>query len=442
MNTLWPYLLIDYVLVLAAILLTRRKLSLWHPFTCYLFFHIYTCTARGTLLYFGARQVHEGLKNREVTSPDEIIRAIQYLDMTLIAFLVGVLLAHQKFSVSKSTAVTSTVLSKRSFNWILYTCMPIGLLAFASQRLGLITTFQGHLAMIAFWPIACLCMGVFFFGFRLVLLLPIAAYLSIVALQGYHRFMTIFPLLFLYSIFLQRSNRKWPGLAGIMACIIGFLIFPELKYVGREFQRAGFYAAVERATEGFKLKRDQERIEDLLDQLGGALTLIDKDKKIYFGETYLYVFAMPIPRAWWDEKPAINQHVVNFSTTRRPYSQEGRVISLCGESYANFRLPGVILVPLMLGYALTLWCLYANSGPFRTLRRYSYLVIMVTFIQVYRDGISSFAMFGLFQNVPMLLLVGFYLLRPTQSSTDYRLVPRPAIVQQPNPRLMTPSQKH
>jgi glycosyltransferase involved in cell wall biosynthesis len=62
--------------------------------------------------------------------------------------------------------------------------MPIGLLAFASQRLGLITTFQGHLAMIAFWPIACLCMGVFFFGFRLVLLLPIAAYLSIVALQA------------------------------------------------------------------------------------------------------------------------------------------------------------------------------------------------------------------------------------------------------------------
>jgi hypothetical protein len=440
-NTLWPYLLIDYVLVLAAILLTRRKLSLWHPFTCYLFFHIYTCTVRGTLLYFGARQVHEGLKNREVTSPDEIIRAIQYLDITLIAFLVGVLWAHRKFSVSSRTAVTSTVLSKSSFNWILYTCMPFGLLAFASQRLGLITEFQGHLAMVAFWPIACLCMGVFFFGFRLVLLLPIVAYLSIVALQGYHRFMTIFPLLFLYSIFLQRSNRKWPGLAGIAACIVGFLIFPELKYVGREFQRDGFYAAVERAAEGFKLKRDQERIEDLLDQLGGALTLIDKDKKIYFGETYLYIFAMPIPRVWWEEKPAINQHVANFSTPKRPYSQEGRVISLCGESYANFRIPGVVLVPMILGYALTIWCLHANFGPFRTLRRYCYLVIMVTFIQVYRDGLSSFAMFGLFQNVPMLVLVGFYLLSPTLTSTDYRPVSRPAIAPQPNPRLLTPPQK-
>ncbi len=425
MNTLWPYLFIDYFLVVTAIALTKSKLTLWHPFTCYLFFHTYACTVRGTLLYNGARQVHEGLANREVTSPSEIIRAIQYLDITLVAFLIGVLLAHGRTARTKSAASSSTVLSRNSYSWILYTCFPLGLVAFAAQRLGWVTEYQGHVAMVAFWPISCLCMGVFFFGFRLVFLVPISLYICVVALQGYHRFMTIFPIFFLFCILLQTRNRKWPGILGITAFIIGFLIFPELKYVGREFQRNGLSAAVERATEGFKLKRDQERIEDVLDQLGGALTLIDKDKKIYFGETYLYVFSLPVPRSWWPEKPAINQHVVNFSTPKRPYSQEGRIITLCGENYANFRLIGVIAIPVLLGYALTIWCFYANAGPFRTLRRYCYLVLMVTFIQVYRDGLSSFAMFGLFQNVPMLLLAMFSILgSPFESNQPSQSIDR------------------
>ena len=154
------------------------------------------------------------------------------------------------------------------------------------------------------------------------------------------------------------------------------------------------------------------RVEALLDQLAGALTLLDADKRVYWGETYLYFLVMPIPREWWREKPAINQHVVNFSTPRRPFSSDGRIITLCGESYANFHLAGVILVPLILGFWLTRWCVRANTGPLLKLSRYVYLVMMVTFLQVYRDGFSSFAMFGLFQNVPMLMLVFLHRMYP------------------------------
>jgi hypothetical protein len=416
LKSLLPYLVADAGLLFAAILLTFRKLSLWHPFTHYLFFHTYTCTIRGISLYYGARQVHEGIVSRDVTTEPEIARAIVYLDLTLAAFLAGVLFAHHRLRFQNwdtlFKAKMEHVLPKRSYQWILLLCMPIGLAAFAMQRLGISTDLRGHLAMLAFWPIACLCMGVFFFGFRLHFLVPIACYLTVVALQGYHRFMTIFPLLFLLVIYLQRQSKRWPGPALLTAMVIGILLFPELKYVGRAYQQSGMAAAIERAGEAFTLEPSKERVEDLLDQLGGALTLIDKDKKVYLGETYLYVFVMPIPRAWWPEKPAINQHVVNFSTPRRPYSSEGRIITLCGENYANFRIYGVIAIPALLGFFLTKWSVNANFGPFRTIDRYCYLVLMVTFIQVYRDGLSSFAMFGLFQNVPMLALLGFHLFTP------------------------------
>ena len=396
-----------------------KWLSTWHPATHLLFFHIYAITYRGWRLYFGAAPLYGDVAGYSVVQPDEIFRGILYADLFLLLFAFASRKFHLRYQKKQTLRKTSRIwhqtLHPNLFWLVIAFCLPIGLYVFFFYRTGRIedTGLANYYAMISFWPISCLFILVFYYGFRWYLLVPIIFYLLIVGLQGYHRFMVVLPLMYLLTLYLQRINRLWPNWIGITAIVAVLVFFPEWKYVGRAYIQDGLSAAIERAGQALDFSSERgERVENLLDQMAASLTMTDDRNRFYFGETYLYALTLPIPKSYWPEKPGLNQHVVDISTRGRPFKTEGRIIMLIGESYINFGILGVLIIPLVFGWFLSRWCVQATSFELTSLSRYVYLSLMITFINVFRDGITSMVMFGVFQNVPLVLVVALHVIFP------------------------------
>ena len=80
-----------------------------------------------------------------------------------------------------------------------------------------------------------------------------------------------------------------------------------------------------------------------------------------------------------------------------------------GESYANFRYSGIVLIPFLLGFGLSYWCLVATTGPWLRLNRYIYIMGFMAFIQLYRDGLLSLPLFSFIHNMPALFILAAHL---------------------------------
>jgi hypothetical protein len=262
----------------------------------------------------------------------------------------------------------------------------------------------------------CLLALVFVKGFRYIIVIPICVYLAVVGLQGYHRYMIVLPLLGLSALYLQGKGRKWPTYMMIILGIFMISIFPKLKYIGLAVRAGDYSDAVNLTANVFYPASDLDSrspkkftSEEFLDQYAGALTMIDYYGKVYNGSTYLAILTLPIPRGLWPDKPGLADHTREIATAERPYDQEGRIITYIGESYLNFRYPGVVLIPFSLGFGLCYWCLVATTGPWLRLNRYLYVMAFMAFIQLFRDGVLSLPLFSVIHNLPALFILAAHL---------------------------------
>ena len=409
-DPLLPYLLIDILVVTTVIFLMFRRLSFWHPLTAYLLFHIYSFSYRAFTIYGGAPRLYEGQANTEVITIDEITRALLWADVALIIFACASLWAHLRFEAKAGRPVVRRVMNPNIARTIGILCLPVGAYVFFVIKTGRLeladdSAVISYVQAISLWPIGALGLLVFTFGFRWFLVLLIALFLGVVALQGYHRFMLILPLLFFAAYYLQSTRRRWPTFPILVGALLVALIFPRLKYIGQAIQFGDTQEAFAQFTESFSFSSNNKEVatgEDFLDQYAGTLSLADSNDRKFWGSTYLAIITLPIPRAWWPKKPGLADHVQEISTSGRNYAQEGRITTYLGESYLNFGTAGFFLIPALLGYLLTAYCLYATAGPMQRLARYVYLVGFMALVQTFRDGLLSIFVFTIVHNMPMM----------------------------------------
>ena len=154
------------------------------------------------------------------------------------------------------------------------------------------------------------------------------------------------------------------------------------------------------------MQRDQKAVVGIVEVIGEYRPdPTDEAGKFYFGSTYLAIVTLPVPRAIWPDKPGLADHLQEISTSGRNYAQQGRILTYLGESYLNFGYAGLFLIPALLGYLLTAYCVSANAGPLQRLPRYVYLVVFMVLIQTFRDGLLSILVFTVVHNMPMLFTV-------------------------------------
>ncbi len=411
MDSLIPYFLLDLGVVIAVIVLMFRRMAFWHPLTAYLLFHLYSFTYRLFQIIGGSPLMYTGQANAEAITPDEIIRAMLWADAALIFFVAASWWAHQVFEAKSVQPVERRVLNPNIAKFVGLLCLPLGAYFFYLVRstgvvLSADSASAGYIQVISMWPIGVIGLLMFVFGFRWYLLALAAFFLGAVALQGYHRFMLVLPLLYFAALYLQTQRRRWPTVPLFIAAFFVGLVFPRLKYIGQALQYGDTQEAIAQFSQVFvqdkKSYTQFSATEDFLDQFAGGLSLADSNERKFWGSTYLAIVTLPVPRAWWPNKPGLADHLQEISTSGRRYDAEGRIITYIGESYLNFGYAGMLLIPAFMGYILTAACLRATAGPMQRLARYVYLVFFMALVQTFRDGLLSIFVFTVVHNMPML----------------------------------------
>ena len=411
MDPLLPYFLLDLTIVASVIVLMFRRMTFWHPLTAYLLFHLYSFTYRLFQILGGSPLMYTGQSNAEPITTEEIVRAMLWADVGLIVFVAASWCAHLVFETKATRPVERYVLNPNIAKAVGLFCLPLGAYFFYAVKttgftLDATSAATGYIQAIAMWPIGVIGLLVFAFGFRWYLLALAAFFLGVVALQGYHRFMLVLPLLYFTALYLQTQRRRWPTIPLLIAAFFLGLVFPRLKYIGQALQYGDSREAFAQFSQAFvKDKQSYAEVavgEDFLDQFAGGLSLIDSNERKFWGSTYLAIITLPVPRAWWPSKPGLADHLQEISTSGRQYNVEGRIITYLGESYLNFGYAGLIAIPALMGYFLTAVCLRATAGPMLRLSRYIYLVFFMALVQTFRDGLLSIFVFTVVHNMPML----------------------------------------
>jgi len=409
-DSLLLFLLLDVIVVTTVVILMFQRMAFWHPLTAYLLFHLYSFSYRAFKIYAGAPLMYEGQANAEAITIDEINRALLWADVGLIVFVLASLWAHLNFEAKAERPTVRRVMNPNIARTIGILCLPIGayfLYAIKTGQMELAAdaASAGYVQVMAMWPIGALGLLVFAFGFRWYLVGLIAFFLGVVALQGYHRFMLILPLLFFAAYYLQTVRRRWPTWPIVVGAVLVALIFPRLKYIGQAIQYGDTQEAIAQFTQSFDFTSKNKEVgpsEDFLDQYAGSLSLADTNDRKFKGSTYLAIVTLPIPRAWWPNKPGLADHIQEISTSGRNYAVEGRITTYLGESDLNFGYAGFFIIPALMGYLLTAYCLHAATGPMQRLSRYVYLVVFMALVQTFRDGLLSIFVFTVVHNMPML----------------------------------------
>jgi hypothetical protein len=423
---------IDLIIVLtcAGLLIRFGRLSHSHPGTIYLFFHLYTFTSRLIAIAYGAPTLFSewGPQYRGVTE-DEIIRAVWIGDVALI-LMTG---AWIKAAADDRRAAANSYLAEKipnlSFKHIALVgrfTFPLGvvaLLAFSYiPQIENVNLYMGEwetsswILTIQSWAGLSLLVFIFWSGFRWHLILPMAIYVGIMSVQGYHRFRIVLPVLLMLQIYLDRNNLRWPPLR-VCAMLLGLLIlFFPLKDIGKMVRRgASFDQIVASASDTVKdAATGQADDQAFLDQYASALTLIDENGKYYYGTPYLALLTLPVPRVLWADKPGLADHMADFSRPSRPMKEAGMILTFIGDAYANFWYFGVVVVPFLLAYWLGRFYFRAYRENYYSVTRFMYLMLAVNLIQVYRDGLLSIFIFTVVNMFPLVLIVVLHYFFPVK----------------------------
>ena len=349
--------------------------------------------------------------NADIVTSNEITKGLLIADLALVAFAIASFIAYQVYIKNVKKSAAKTEINKTIINLVCLICLPVGIVVLIQAKVSMMNSdFFGksnYFQVLALWPISCLYVLVFTYGWRWWITLLVTAYLSIVALQGYHRTMLILPIIFFIIIYLIKNRKRWIGLGTILPLLFLFIVFGRLKYIGRAFQQGDYGEMWYQFAQSLQSAKsdDDESSEQFLDQYAGFIGMTDTAEKVGYGTNYLAILVLPVPREIWPNKPGQADHIAEVSTPRRRYDIEGRIITYIGEAYYNFRYMGVVLISAFFGYFLTSWCFRSVIGPFRCFEVITYTIFFTTLIQFYRDGVSSIIIFGIAHQIPFITIL-------------------------------------
>jgi hypothetical protein len=407
-------LIFDALCLMLVAVLSYRRLTFHHPLTVYLFFHVYCFTERAWAIFLGAPTMYSvGYSSQyEPITIAEISRGLFYADLALISFALGIFWIGRRFTSpgSVSQTVAFTPINVPILHFISAACILIGSVTFFLVRGGRVDlsgfALANYLGVSTMWPITGLIIVYYLTRILWIVIIPAALYLSVVALQGYHRFMLVLPILSLIAVYLIKEKRKWPPVYILLLIAPILLVFPFLKGIGKSVIDGDIAFAREQAAVAFSMNR-ASALQDssgFLDQMAGFLTLCDRHPRYEYGITYLRILTLPIPRTWWPGKPGMADHLIERSTPSRPYGKEGRVTTHVGQAYVNFGTLGVIAMPFIFGSFLGWFYETITRAPYHSLGVLMYIFLSSSFIQAYRDGFNSVILFGLVFNMPLIFI--------------------------------------
>jgi hypothetical protein len=189
--------------------------------------------------------------------------------------------------------------------------------------------------------------------------------------------------------------------------MLGFTLLGLVWFVGKPLTAAiarneDPQAIAQTVQSTFDSKVDNSSVDtEFLDMQATIMSAADEAGRRFYGSTLLPLISLPIPRFLWEQKPALNFHLMAIATGARDVGRMGLTPNLSGESYLNFGWVGCFCIPalymglLQIGFNLT-----KNRG-IHSAGRWLFMVCLITMVQVYRDGLTSSIVFPTLYFGPM-----------------------------------------
>ena len=414
---------ITVLLICSSILSRFGKISIYHPATTYLAFHLFSFTFRliflnnGSALFLGGQSDYfTEIENHE------IVRAAILADIGFISMTVAWCWeAHRK--VEMRTLNNVILLDENILKTVLLFTIPIGIWGIFAQLyipgVGKAQSDFGEWGSSSYiqntqnWLVLSLLIIIFKYGFRKPFLIIIGFCLFILAFQGQHRYRILIPCIFLLFLHLHRQKKQWLSWRFVLLLLGGVVIFLPMKYVGKLIQQGATtddlieFASEYRESLGIGANADFS----FLDMYASILTLVDQSGGYFYGSTYLTLLLAPIPRQFWIEKPSLMQWMLDISTPARNLKELGAIATLYGESYANFGYLGIVIIPFLFAKYSTRWYYKViNTAP-QSANLFAYLYFSAILIQIYRDGLNAIFTFLSVYNMPGFFVYIFSILK-------------------------------
>jgi hypothetical protein len=421
------------VVLAAAALLRFGQPGHSHPGVLYLAFHLYTITWRQAAIAFGSPTLFShsfwGASAEPVTDA-EIMRAVMVADAALAVMTLGWIWARRSLAKRPTTRTERWARPIRQGPvWaVAAVAIPVGVVALALfARLpgrGAPTAIAGlgewstssYFLIIQSWAGLGIVALIYLHGFKPALSAAALAYIALMAIQGFHRYRAIIPVILLVQLYLDRNGRRWPTKT-VLALLVGVgLAFFPLKVIGgMVVSGATWDEVVDAGTKELQGAVAGDAPDQLfLDQLASTISLVDANGVFYWGEPYAAILTLPVPRQWWPEKPSIADYIKDFSRPWRPMHENGMITTLIGELYANFSFAGVILASFLVAYALARMYFSSQRYGYWSVARFTYLMVACNLVQVYRDGLVSLPMFAVVNMLPLAAIVLLHVARGTR----------------------------
>lgn len=411
-------LLLDALVVTGCAVMLRMHYQsrLAHPATIYVVFHVAVLSARGWAVLAGAPS-YMGV------DPNEFASFIWRADLFLLCATIGwTSLGRAERSgygepeTEPNRPRQDPSRLERATALVAVVAVPLGLWSLVRgayvpgiERAATAEIITSYQTVAILWPALILIAFVYTRGFRVYLMAPLMIYIIIMGIQGANRYRFVLPLLMLLVIYLDQRARRWPPVWMLPVAAAVLAIFIPLKQIGMEI-RSGeaslnelSSAIVESTSEA---SRGTSPEQALLDQATISMVLARDQGYVGVGRSYAALVTLPVPRPWWPDKPTLAGDLTAISTARYPLSEVGAVTTLPGEMYINFRTVGLVVGGLLFGRISGVLHRFAYSRPRLSATRFLYLLILVSLVQVSRDGLSSLVLFTIVNAGPWVAIAG------------------------------------
>ena len=317
---LYPSALLDSVVVITcAILLWKHaRVSALHPAPVYLLFHVLVVTERVYSVLAGSPTLFTG-SGRGVlpVSEAEIAWAVNLADLALITMTAAWIKVgaddRRKYGIPAGNTLpdpNGAMLSEKVI-WIVGgIAAPIGLVAlYYFGNTLTVGTYGAYKVDLGEWNssswimitqswagLVLLCL-IYYYGFRKMFVVPMCAYLLLMAVQGYNRFRVLLPLIYLLLVWLSRRGRKWPPLWMGGAGLAVLLVFYPLKTIGTMVQTGKPVSDIAEVTANMleDVTGGHSGDQVVLDEFASTVSLVDNSDRYYYGTLYYPLLTLPVP---------------------------------------------------------------------------------------------------------------------------------------------------
>lgn len=418
---------ITVLLTCSWLLFRYGKISIYHPATTYLVFHLFAFTIRLLFLTNGASFFLGGqIDYFTEIEAHEIVKASLLADLGFVSMTIAWLLeANRKTHSNPSKSVI--IIDENILKSVLLFTIPLGIWGLFSQLyipgIGKAQINFGSWSESSYiqntqnWLILSCLVIIFKYGFQKYVLIIISICLFILAFQGQHRYRVLSPCLFLLFLYLHQEKQRWLSPRFVAIILVGIFVFLPMKYVGKLIQQGAStedlieFASEYRESLGIGVNADFS----FLDMYASTLTLIDQHGGYYYGSTYFTLLFSPIPRQFWENKPSLVQWMTDVSTPARNLRELGSVATIYGESYVNFGVFGIIFIPFFFAKYSARWYFKILNTNAQSASLFLYLCFAAMVVQVYRDGLNAVFIFLTIYNMPGFFVYFFSILKQKRS---------------------------